>query len=302
MTKKIQKHIIIVILLTSSIYGVVRDTATENNSPTKTHITIASEPDYPPYCIVNEEGNADGFAVDLFKAATEAVGISVEIKIGVWSKIKEDLAQGRIDALPLVGRTPEREPFYDFTLPYLSLHGAIFVNQKTTGIDSLEDLKKKSIVVMKGDNAEEFLRREKISEHIFITNTFEEAFQLLENGEYDAIITQRITGIKLVEDLGLKSVKPLDIYIPQFRQDFCFAVKKGDTALLKQLNEGLSTIIANNTYDEIRNKWFGPVIKEKVSFKDILSITLYVSIPLIIIMSVISIIVLRNQVKKEHKI
>jgi len=75
-------------------------------------ITIASEPDYPPYCIVDENGNADGFSVDLFKAAADAVGIEVSIKIGVWNQIRQDLAEGRIDALPLVGRTPERENLY----------------------------------------------------------------------------------------------------------------------------------------------------------------------------------------------
>lgn len=295
----IKKHIILILLITSKICGISHDTTTIINYHEKKNIVIASEPDYPPYCFVDENGNADGFAVDLFKAATEAVGISIEIKIGVWSKIKEDLAEGKIDALPLVGRTPEREPYYDFTLPYLSLHGAIFINENNTDIESLNDLKKKSILVMKGDNAEEFVRREKISDKIFTTNTLEEAFLLLENGEYDAIITQRITGLKLVENLGLKSVEPLDLLIPKFRQDFCFAVKKGDQVLLNQLNEGLSIIIANNTYEDIRLKWFGPIVKEEVALEDILLIALYVFIPLLIIMSVVSIIVLKNQVKKR---
>lgn len=300
MIKLIIENIIVLCLLTSFVHGKVHDTLTTKNSyPKKTHIVIASEPDYPPYCLVDENGNADGFSVDLFTAAAGAVGISVEIKIGVWGKIKEDLAEGRIDALPLVGRTPEREPYYDFTLPYLSLHGAIFINEKTTDIDSLGDLKRKTIVVMKGDNAEEFVRRERISDKIFTTNTFEEAFQLLENGDYDAVITQRITGLKLVENLGLKSVKALDLYIPQFRQDFCFAVKKGDTALLNQLNEGLSIIIANNTYEDIRSEWFGPIVKEEVSLEDVLLIALYVFIPLFVVMSIISIVVLKDQVKKR---
>lgn len=301
MRKLIQKHILTTLLLTSSIYGIIHDTTIVNNSPTKTHITIASEPDYPPYCLVNEEGEADGFAIDLFKAAADAVGLTYDIKIGVWNKIKQDLAEGRIDALPLVGRTPEREELFDFTLPYLSLHGAVFAHEDTEEIHSLEDLKTKSIVVMKGDNAEEFVRRENISENIFTTNTFEEAFQLLENGDYDAIITQRILGIKLIENLNLESVEPLDLLIPQFRQDFCFAVKKGDDKLLKQLNEGLSVIIANDIYEDIRLKWFGPSIKEKLSIKDILVIAVYVFIPLFLIMALVSIFILKREVKRRTK-
>lgn len=301
MIRFIHKHIIIILLLTSSIYGIVHDTTSVNYSPAKTHIIIASEPDYPPYCIVNEEGKADGFAVDLFKAAADAVGLTYDIKIGIWNKIKQDLAEGRIDALPLVGRTPEREELFDFTIPYLSLHGAVFVHENTKDINSLEDLKNKSIAVMKGDNAEEFVRRENISNKIFTTNTFEEAFKLLAEGQYDAVITQRITGLKLLENLGIKSVEPLDLYLPEFRQDFCFAVKEGDQALLNQLNEGLSIIIANDTYEKIRLKWFGPSVKEELSIEDILIIAVYVFIPLFIIMSIVSIILLRREVKRRTK-
>lgn len=262
-------------------------------------ITVASEPDYPPYCMIDENGNAVGFSIDLFNAALAAVGMKAQIKIGIWSKIKQDLAEGHIDALPLVGRTPERESEYDFTLPYISLHGAIFVRKGTTGIESISDLKHKEIIVMKGDNAEEFIYRESISEIVITTNTFHEAFQKLANGEHDAVLTQRITGIKLLEDLGIKSVIPLNITIPEYRQDFCFAVKKGNSALLAKLNEGLSIIIADRTYDEIQLKWFGPPVKEPLIFRDYLKIAGYFLIPLLILFALFHIILLRTEVRNR---
>ena len=264
-------------------------------------ITIASEPDYPPYCMVDENGHAVGFSLDLFKAAAKAVGLEVNIKIGVWNKIKQDLADGKIDALPLVGRTPEREELFDFTMPYLSLHGAVFVREGTSGINSLADLKTKEIAVMKSDNAEEYVRRDKISNHIFTTNTFEEAFKELAAGKYDAVITQRVMGLELLKKTGIESVKPLDMQLPNFRQDFCFAVQKGNKNLLNRLNEGLSIIIANKTYEEIRLKWFGPAIKGRIATKDILKIILYTIIPMFFIISGISIIVLRKEVKRQTK-
>jgi len=262
-------------------------------------IFIASEPDYPPYCIVDEKGNADGFSIDLFKAAADAVGLHVDIKVGVWSKIKNDLANGKIDALPLVGRTPEREELYDFTMPYLSLHGAVFVRKGTTVINSVSDLKGKEVVVMKGDNAEEFERRVNISDKIFTTNTYEEAFKLLASGEYDALITQRVTGIKLLERLGIEGVVPLGFQMPRFRQDFCFAVQEGDTQLQARLSEGLSIIIANDTFGEIRMKWFGPVYSEKVRIEDIARIVLIIIVPLIILLAIIFIVFLRKEVRRR---
>lgn len=264
-------------------------------------IAIASEPDYPPYCMVNEQGEACGFSIDLFKAAAQAAGLQVKIRIGIWNQIKHDLEDGRIDALPMVGRTPERETRYDFTMPYMSLHGAVFIRKGTKDIHSLKDLKEKSVVVMKGDNAEEFLRREKIAKQVVTTPTFDDAFIALANGNHDAVLTQRVMGIELLKNLGIKNVIPLDFHIPQFRQDFCFAVQKGDTVLLSRLNEGLSVIIANNTFERIRDGWFGPRFKEKVAFVDILRILLFFLIPLIIIVGLVAIYVLRKEVKRRTK-
>lgn len=268
----------------------------------KTKIRIASEPDYPPYCFVDVNGEPRGFSIDLIKEAAKAIGLELDIKIGVWNIIKRDLAEGKIDALPFVGRTPEREELYDFTFSYLSLHGAVFVRKGTTGINSINDLKNKVIAVMKGDNAEEFIRRQNVSEKIYTTNTFGEAFHRLAAGEFDAVITQRIMGINLLEEMKLSdNIIPLNIQLPEFRQDFCFAVTKGNKDLLLLLNEGLSIVIANNKYDEIHNKWFGPAIKEELSFNDIMKIILFTLIPLVIIMTISFVVFLKREIRKRTR-
>jgi PAS domain S-box-containing protein len=264
-------------------------------------ITISAEPDYPPYCIIDKNGNPDGFAIDLFKAAAKAVNIDVIIKIGIWNQIKQDLAEGKIDALPFMGRTPEREPYFDFTLPYLSLHGAIFVKKGNISITSINELKNKRLGVLLGDNAEEYARRVNLSNSIITTNTFEEAFRLLNNGEVDAVIAQRVMGLNLLKLMNLNTIAPLEVQMPNFRQDFCFAVKKGDSELLSRLNEGLSIVIANKTFDEIHYKWFGPSIKEQLSNFDILQIAVKILVPLIIISALVLIILLRRMVKVKTK-
>ena len=262
-------------------------------------ITIGSEPHYPPFCFLDEKGNADGFSIELFKAAAKAAGLQVEIKIGFWERVMDDLIMGRIDALPLVGRTPEREDLFDFTLPYLSLRGAVFVRDETTDIRSLDDLKNSKIAVMKGDNAEEYVRRTQISKTIYTTDTFKDAFTRLAAGDYDAVVAQRLMGLYLLKKMGIQMIKPIDFQLPDFRQNFCFAVREGNKQLLQRLDEGLSIIIASQTFDEIRFKWFGPIFNEKTDYAAIFKIALYLTIPIFIIMSIISIIFLRRAVKKR---
>ncbi|MCP4313538.1 MAG: transporter substrate-binding domain-containing protein, partial [Bacteroidetes bacterium] len=94
-----------------------------------TVLNSAAEPDYPPLSIKDDQGRANGFAVELLRAATKAMGMEIHFKVGPWGEIKQELASDQLDVLPLVGRTPEREALFDFTVPYLSLYGSIVVKK-----------------------------------------------------------------------------------------------------------------------------------------------------------------------------
>lgn len=120
------------------------------------------------------------------------------------------------------------------------LPGAIFVRKNDHRIKTVEDLKDKVILVMKGDNAEEYAIREKISSRIITTETYLDAMQLLSSGQYDAVIAQKLMGLQLLlKNMDINNIVALKADIDKFRQDFCFAVKEGDSNLLSILNEGL---------------------------------------------------------------
>ena len=120
-------------------------------------IRSASEYAYPPFCVVDADGRANGFSVELLRAAVQTMGREVTFRVGPWAEVKGWLERGEIDALPLVGRTPEREAIFDFTFPYLVMYGAIVVRADTGDVRDLSDLRGRRVAVMRGDNAEEFL-------------------------------------------------------------------------------------------------------------------------------------------------
>ena len=215
----------------------------------------ASEPDYPPLSFVSPNGEADGFAVELLKTVVERVGREVVFKTAPWEQLKAELAAGELDVLPLVGRTPEREAVYDFTIPYLTLHGALFVREDDTRIRGLGDLPGKRIAVMKGDNAEEFVLRKQLSNDVVGTTTFEQAFRMLADGEADAVIAQKLMGVSLLRNLGIRNVRVVGKPTEEFKQDFCFAVEEGKKDLLAVLNEGLALAVADGALQQIKQKW-----------------------------------------------
>ncbi|MCU0588854.1 MAG: transporter substrate-binding domain-containing protein [Syntrophobacteraceae bacterium] len=219
-------------------------------------IPSGAEYSYPPFSDVDAEGQPIGFAVELFRASLQAMGREASFRLGPWEEVRGWLEKGEIDALPLVGRTPERENLFDFTFPYMSLHGAIVVRRGTKGIQDLKDLQGRRVAVMKGDNAEEFLRREGFGMEIHSTPTFEDALRELSAGRHDAVVIQRLVGLRLLKESGLTNLEIINRPVEGFRQDFCFAVREGDRDTLALLNEGLALVMADGTYRHLHAKWF----------------------------------------------
>lgn len=256
---KIIHFTILATILSLSFSVSAHESSSKHNYTQKKVISSASETDYPPYCIVTQDGKAQGFSVDLLRASLKEMGYKVSFKTGEWNEIKQDLEESRIDVLPLVGRTPEREEVFDFTIPYLTMHGTIVVRENEKNINSFKDLTGKQIAVMKGDNAEEFLRRSKINAEIITTTTFSEALKQLSDGKYDAVVIQKLLAFQLIDKLKIKNIKTVGGPLKEFKQSFCFAVHKGNSELLAILNEGLSIVIAKGRFSNLRQHWFGPI-------------------------------------------
>ena len=225
-------------------------------------ILSGCEPDYPPYCIVTPDDQADGFSVELLRAALKAMGREVVFKTGPWAELKQALADGKLEVLPLVGRTPEREALYDFTVPYLTMHGALFIRRDTADIRTWEDVKGKRVAVMKGDSAEEYVRRVHLSDRITTSPDFEGAFRMLADGRADAVVAQKLMGLTLLKHLGISSIEVVGRPSEEFAQTFSFAVRKGNGALLATLNEGLAIVMAEGINWKLERKWMGATARE----------------------------------------
>jgi two-component system sensor histidine kinase EvgS len=222
-------------------------------------IVSASEVDYPPYSLVDQNNQADGFSVELLRASLKAMGAEVSFEVGPWTEVKQALVDGKVQVLPLVGRTPEREAYFDFTFPYLTMHGTIVTRSDESGIRTLEDLRGKEVALMSGDNAEEFIRRADIGAKIVTKETFTEALNALSKGKHDAVIIQKLLFYQLAKKNNIKNLKTIGKPLNDFKQSFCFAVQEGDRALLDRLNEGLAISIGNGTFDRLYKKWIHPL-------------------------------------------
>ncbi len=219
-------------------------------------IRAGAESDYPPFSLRDARGRADGFSVELLRETLRAMDRTVTFHTGTWAEVKDLLAEDRLDALPLVGRTPEREALFDFTFPYMTLHGAIVVRSDNRHVRELADLAGGRVAVMRGDNAEEFLRREPRAFDIVALETFAAALRQLAAGRHDAVVIPRLVALRLIQQQGLAGLRLVEDPLLDLRQDFCFAVTEGDRETLALLNEGLALVMADGTFRQLHAKWF----------------------------------------------
>jgi two-component sensor histidine kinase/ABC-type amino acid transport substrate-binding protein/putative methionine-R-sulfoxide reductase with GAF domain len=273
----------------------------------------ASELDYPPFSVIREDGSADGFSVELLRAVAEAAGYDITFKVGPWDAIKRQLIDGQLDALPLVSYSEARDKFFDFTAPYLRMYGTIFVRKGDTAIRGEADLKNKEVLVMRGDTAHEYAVQKHLSNHLILTESFADALRQLSAGKHDAVIVQQLVGLQLIKKLNItnlvslrsvqaSSLKLVAKPLSGFEQKFCIAVKEGDKRLLAHLNEGLAIVIASGVYDQLYDKWFGPILpKPSISLAMMVKYLLLILLPLFIVFGLLGIWYLKREVSRKTK-
>jgi len=269
----------------------------------------ATEYDYPPFSVVTD-GEADGFSVELLKAVAKEMGLSIEFKVDNWNTIKKELENGKLDVLPLVGYSEERDSYFDFTVPYIVMRGNIFVRNNYTEITSEEDLYKKEIIVMRGDNSQEYAEMMDFTDQLILVDTYTEAFELLSSGQHDAVLAQSLVGLKLINELEITNVEAvtrmsddgvdrIKLSLEGYEQKFSFAVREGDKELLALLNEGLAIVSENGTYEELYIKWFPFLIDTTPDYRRIIIYFIVVLIGVIIVALLISFFMIKKEVQRK---
>ena len=301
------------VLIISFLFSCNNSVLADQNFDEHQILQSASELDYPPFSIIKSDGTADGFSVELLKAVVKAVNLEVNISVGPWHKIKQQLSEGHLDVLPLVSYNTDRDKIFDFTAPYLQMHGTIFVRKEENSIHSEADLKDKEVLVMRGDTAHEYAVSTNLSPKLILTTSFEEAMKLLASGKHDAVFCQYLMGLQLIKKLGIANIvsistkhednlKPRDGGESGFEQKFCLAVPEGRKELLARLNEGLAIVNVNGTYEKLYNKWFGPILPPApVSLKLIIKYLVFTLVPILFIMAVVGVWYLKREIARKTK-
>ena len=217
-------------------------------------ILVRGDWSYPPFEFINEQGNPDGFNIEIIRRIAELMNLDLQISLGPWETVRQQLEQGEIDVLAGMYRTDEREKLVDFTIPHFISSYGVFVPQNS-GVDSLDDIRDSRILVQEQDVGHDYLVEQGIGKEIITLKSWTELLPELQNGRGEYAVLSMMQGVRQLQEENISDLRV--ITKPLFQRRYCIAVKSGDAELLATLNEGLNMLKSTGEYDLIFERWFG---------------------------------------------
>jgi two-component system sensor histidine kinase EvgS len=302
----ILQTVILVLVAVVLPLGPWPDAAADQSDGPPAEVRFRGNDDFSPYEFINDENEADGYNVELVRGIARQMGLTVNIDLGQWAEVRQELEQGKIDALTGELYSIERDAAVDFAIPHIVMSYAVFVREDTV-FENPNDLKGQEVIVVKDVYAHDWLVDNDFSPYLVAVSRPEEALLLLSQGRHDCAVLPRLHGLDRARSLNIDNLKTIGP--PLLTQKMSIAVKAGDADLLAKINEGLYRLQSSGEYDRIYRKWFS-VYEQKRLRDRLLRIGKLVLLPLILlaglagfwIRSLRHVVTRRTQALKENQL
>ena len=243
----------------TSCSGSGSDTENESNAAEKNNATfrtvdeikesgkviIGVFSDKAPFGYVDENGKYQGYDVYFAERIAKDLGVEVEYVSTDPASRVEYAATGKVDIiLANFTVTEERAEKVDFALPYMKVKLGV-VSPDTAVVRSIDDLKDKTLIVVKGTTAETYFEKNEPDVKLQKYDEYADAYNALLQGRGDAFSTDNteVLAWALVNPgytVGIDALGNADTIAP--------AVQKGNTSLLNWLNDEIKSLGNENFF------------------------------------------------------
>ncbi len=231
---------------------------TANKADSKT-FTVGFDQDFPPFGYVGDDGEFTGFDIDMAKECAKRMGKEIVLQPIDWDAKDMELEAGTIDCIWNGFTINGREDDYTWTDAYMD-NSQVVVTKAGSGIEKLSDLAGKVVEVQKESSAQSALEDENHADLLasfgqFLTvSEYNTAFMDLESGAVDAIaIDIGVAKFQLEGKEDQFTILEETISTEQYGVGFL----KGNEELRDEVQTTLLEMVADGTFSEISNKYFG---------------------------------------------
>ena len=220
-------------------------------------LNVGTNAEFPPFEYIDEEGEIDGFDVAVMQAIGEEMGYTIRFTNMEFKSLTASLKTGGLDAVAAgMTITDERKQTVDFSDGYYEATQCIVV-PKDSSIGEMTDLEGKQIAVQEGTTGD--LMVTPGTDDSVLQNATVKRFKKgsdaiieLKNGGVDAVVIDQAPAERFV---SLNQDTLTCIKDNSSNEVYGIAVAKGNTALLNDINEGLSRIKENGTFDKLFDEY-----------------------------------------------
>ncbi len=260
-------------------------------------LRVGGGSNYAPYHFINDNGEPEGFDIDLVRAVARVTGVEVDIALGPWREARADLESGRLDVLAGLTMSEARQQRYDFSAAYLTVQYRMFVRMGEPAIRSEADLFGRSIIVQRDSVMDSHVRR--FGTQPVLVNSGREALELLAAGHHECYLGAEYRILYLLREHGIDGL--VRVGKPIHPISYGFAVQKGRPDMVQLLNRGLAILEESGEYDEIFRAWFLDLERQRLTFTEQIAFAARLALPLlgILILSVVWSWTLRRQVVRK---
>lgn len=218
-------------------------------------IIIATDATWPPMEFVNQSKEIVGFDIDLMNLAAKEGGFEVEFVNTAWDGIFAGLANEQYDAvMSSVTITEERKETMDFSISYINAGQVLIVQQSTSGVTVLADLKGEAVGAQIGTTGA--MEIDKVAG--VETKTYDELGLAIED-----LVNGRIAGVVADTPIAADYVLQNDEYSGKLKivgepftdEFYGVAVKKGNSKVLDVINAGLKKVLDKGLDEGLKDKW-----------------------------------------------
>ncbi len=243
-------------------------TACNSHSGAGKTLKVATEPSFPPFEFQLQAGELQGFSIDLMKAIAVAGNFQVNFQSLPFDGIIPALTAKTIDAaISSITITAERAKTISFSRPYFKAGLAIAIREDNQNITGFDSLKNQKIAVQIGTTGADKAKTV-AGAQIRSFDSAPLALQELANGNVDAVINDAPVTLYAINTGNLKGIKVIQQLLTE---EFYGIATKKNSPNLGLINQGLTKVLQNGTYNQIYQKWFKstpPILPEKALITD----------------------------------
>lgn len=221
-------------------------------------IKIGTSGGYKPYTFQDDNGNLQGFEIDVWSEISKRTGVEVNYETSSFSGLFGMLDSGKINTIAnQITITEARKAKYLFTEPYVFYGAQLVVKKGNNGIYDFETLKGKKVGVSLGSNYEEMLRKfDKNNEIEIITyESYIGSLQDVALGRIDAVLNDKLAGLTAVKESGL-DIQLGGEPVKKMENAFPFADTEANKELVVEINKAIINMHKDGTFEKISLKWF----------------------------------------------